>query len=149
MNHSITTYRHLSALALLLLIAPAIPAFASLCGARPCPMREASMDCTHMPTLQETRHESHEMDCCQNEGASISSVSELGHEVDECCTISSQDSPEAISQNRIASPNPLQIPGAGKDAPAQAVVIDRNLGATREKPRPASTLFTLHSSFLI
>ena len=146
---TVKKYRHLSAFALLLLIAPAIPAFASLCGVRPCPMAEGSMDCMHMPNLQETRQESHEMECCQQEGASISSPEHGDRGAGECCTISSQDYPEAISQSRVASPDPLQISRPLDDDRTEAVAIGRECGATREKPRPASALFTLHSSFLI
>ena len=103
-------------------------------------MAEGSMDCMHMPNLQESRQESHEMECCQEDGASISSLEHGEHGVGECCSVSSQDSPEAIPQTRIASPDPLQISSPCEDVSAQTVAMERDFEAIQEKPRPATAL---------
>ncbi len=131
---------------LLLLIATAIPVAASICSALACSMDEASDKCAHMPVLEPTGPASHEMECCQEDGAPVSS---FDHGVDECGVISEQGSLDAIALERHASPDPPGESTPSEDVSKETVAAARGCSDIQEAPRPATALFTLHNVFLI
>ncbi len=140
------TRRLVSALALLLLIAPAVAAVAMQCGIRPCPMAESSMGCMHTVSLEEDRSKHDEMPCCEKAEEAIASLQQAPS---KCCSISEQDTPDAISIKRFQPEEPSDVAVSDAARVAEAPIDTASTRALILQPRPGPSLFTLHSSFLI